>query len=115
MPPLHIEVFHPTNKNWVRVGEIHPTDPKGSMSDNKSDGNRDVYMFGCEPDDSKSTIYRSGAGVDTEVGVFREISMDPSRLEVVRELRNGESYEMDVNTDKSPEKKKVRFIHRKGV
>lgn len=114
MPPLHIEVFNPGNKEWVRAGEVHPTDPKGSMSDNKPNG-RDVYIFECAKDDSKSTIYRSGLGIDIEVGKFREISMDASRLEIVKELKDGESFEIEVKTDRSPEKRKIRFTHKKGI
>lgn len=116
MPPLHIEAFHSTNRNWFRLGEIHPTDPMASMSDNKPDGSRNIYMLKCARDDSGSTIFRSGAGVDTKVGRFREIiAMDTSKLEVVKELRDGESFEMDVKPDMSPASIKVRFTHKKGI
>lgn len=116
MAPLHIEIFHPEYKEWLRVGKVHPTDPPGSISDNKPDGKRDLYQFECEKDDSKSTIYRSGLGVDMEVGTrFREAIIDPSKLEIVKELKKGESFEMDVKSDKSPTSRKIRFTHNNEI
>lgn len=112
MPPLHIEVFHPVKRDWVEVGKVHSTDIPGSMSDNKPDGARDIYVFECAQDNSKSTIYRSGGGIDMEVGQFRETIMDTSKLEVVKELKDGESFEIEVKTDRSPVARKIRFTHR---
>jgi len=111
MSPLRIEAFNPVDKQWVRVGEVRPTDPPGSISDNKPDGKRDIFMFKCERDDSKSIIYRSGIGIDEEVGRFRVIT-DFSKLEVVKELKKGESFEMDIKTDKRPASRKIRFTHK---
>lgn len=111
MSPLHIEAFHPERKEWVRAGEVHPTDPLGSISDNKPDGKRYIYQFKCKIDDSKSVIYRSGVGIDAEAGRFRTIT-DFSKLEVVKELKRGESFEMDIKSDKSPISRKVRFTHK---
>ena len=53
MSPLNLEIYSP-NRTWIKVAEIRRGDLPGSISDNKSDGSRDVYMFGCLPDDSKS-------------------------------------------------------------
>lgn len=113
MSPLHVEVFHSIDKKWLRVGEVHSTDPAGSMSDNKPNGQRDLYRFECAKDDSKSTIYRCGISIDREIGVFREVLTDVSKMEVVKELKNEESFEINVKTDKSSESIKIRFTHRK--
>lgn len=113
MSPLRVEAFHPVEKEWVRIEpELKPGDPSGSMSNNNEDGSRDLYLFECADDDSKSIIYRSGFGTDVDLGAKRVVSMDPSKLEVVKELKRDESYEMEFNTDQSPEPRKVRFTHR---
>lgn len=67
MSPLRVEVYNPGAKRWFLTGEVKPGGPPGSISDNKLDGSRDVYIFWCAPDDSQSTIYRSGFGVDVEL------------------------------------------------
>ena|SRR3972149_9572994 len=110
MSPLEVEVFNSTSKNWVRVSSVLPEDPPGSVSDNKPDGGRDVYMFKCEGDDSKSTRYRSKFGVDTEWGRFREI--DTTGFEVVKELKKGESFELSLKTDVSAIPRRVRFTQK---
>lgn len=113
MAPLNIEVFHPIEKEWIKAGEVKPTDPPGSVSDNKVDGSRDVYLFKCEADNSKSIIYRSKFGIDREIGNnLREVLTDPSQLEIIKELKKGETHEMKVKTDKSPEPKLIRFTHK---
>ena len=113
MSPLRIEAYNPEVDKWAFVGEIKPNDPPGSVSDNKPDGKRDVYLFECEKDDSKSIIYRSGFGADIELegGKLRKVEMDPSRLEVVKEIKPGESHEMTIKTDRSPVPVLLRFTH----
>lgn len=115
MSPLRIEAYNSERSRWIQVGEVKPGDPPGSISDNKSDRTRDIYLFGCAPDNSKSIIYRSGLGLDTEVerGRLRVIMPDPSRLEIVKELNPGESYEMTIKTDRNAEPRQIRFTHRK--
>lgn len=111
MSPLKVEVSR-TGTEWVQAGPlIKPGDPSGSMSNNKEDGSRELYFFECSPDDSRSTIYKSGAGFDVDLGLLRASEIDTSRLEVIRELLKGETYEMEVKTDRSLEKIKVRFTH----
>lgn len=51
---LRIEIYH--SNTWVNVAELKRGDPLGSISDNKADGSRDIYMFECLADDSVSTI-----------------------------------------------------------
>lgn len=110
-----METFHPIDQKWIRVIAVHPTDPMGSLSNNKSDGSRDLYLYECAKDDSKSTIYTSGVGADAEAGRFRAVLLNRSKLKVVKELREGEVFEMEVVTDRVKEKRKVRFTHKKGI
>lgn len=106
MAPLGIEVY--ADNKWKPIGKVKPTDQPGSMSDNK-DGRREVYIFQCAADDSGSTIYRSKLGADAEFGPNRELLT--TGLEVVKELKKGDQYEKDFNTDISPELRRIRFTH----
>ncbi len=110
MSPLKVERYSSTLGDWGELGEVLPHDPPGSLSDNKPDGTRDLYVFTCEPDDSKSTLYRSKAGVDTRWGRFR--AFDSTGLEIVKELQRGESVELTVKTDNSPKLIQYRFTHK---
>ncbi len=81
------------------------------LCSNKPDGTRDIYMFECAPDGSGSTIYRSGFGVDMETARTRVVVPDPSRLETVKRLEKGESFEMAIKIDRNSEPRRVRFTH----
>ena len=109
MSPLNLEIYSP-NRTWIKVAEIRRGDLPGSISDNKSDGSRDVYMFGCLPDDSKSVIYRLKAGLDKEIGPLRAITT--KGVDIVTEIRRGDKpYKMEIKTDKSHQTRKIRFTH----
>ena len=103
---LRLEKY--VEKDWVRVGELLPGMRPGSMSDNKLDGSRDIYMFRCEEDNSKSVIYRS-------VGGYLEIqtvsALHSKGLVIVRELTLlRPSYEMEIRTSQK-NAVKIRFTH----
>ena len=106
---LNLEVYNIKKSKWIKVGCINPGDLPGSMSDNKSGGTRDVYIFECLSDNSKSIIYRSKSGTDTENERLRKITT--SELETIKELRKGEYYEMKIMTDRSLEARLIRFLH----
>jgi hypothetical protein len=88
-----------------------PGDPPCSLSNNKPDGSSEIILFGCFPDDSKTIIVRSRAGIDIEFDSIREVRSVPGALEVIRELNHGESFEMDIVTD-SGAKRRIRFTHK---
>ena len=73
MAPLDAEVYDKKSDKWVRFGTLRPGDRPASMSDNKPDGSRDLYMAECSPDDTHSTIYRSKAGLDIDMGNLRAV------------------------------------------
>jgi len=97
MSPLSIEVLHNVNKQWIKLGEVGPLDKPGSLSNIKSKGKKDTYLFKCEKDDSKSVIYRSES----------KNVIDFSKLEIVREVKKGKSFIINMKTDGNA--KKIRF------
>jgi len=111
MSPLSLEAYAPEGR-WAKVGNVNPGDPPGSISHNKPDGGRELYLFECSQDDTHSIIYRSPLGLDIAMGKSRQVFTDTSSWEVLRELRKGdEPYEMTVKMDRSPEARLIRFIH----
>ncbi len=111
MASLTLEVYA-TADEWKKIGELKPGDPIGSISNNKPNGTRDIYMFECLPDGSKSIIYRSKAGIDIEYGLTRMVTTEGA--EVIKELRIGdEPYIMEVSTDRSPKsRRQIRFTYK---
>lgn len=114
MSPLEISVY--AMNEWGKVGEVGPDSPPGSMTNIREDGRRELYLFECSSDDTKSTIYRSGLGVDYEIPEQqgRMVTSNPSRTETLKELTEGETYELWVHTEKSPEPRLIRFKHKQA-
>ena len=107
---LRLELYV-EGREWVKVGELLPGDRHGSISDNRPDGKRDIYLFQCEVGNSKSVIYRSTVGLDFEVKHLRVTSTQG--LEVIKELTSLQpTYEMEVKTDQSSASKRIRFTHK---
>lgn len=100
MSPLNVEVLHNVNNQWIKLGEVGPLDKPGSLSNIKSREKKDIYLFRCEKDDSKSVIYKSE---NKNVADF-------SKLEIVQEVKKGESFIINIKTDGNA--KKVRFSQR---
>lgn len=111
MAPLELEIRHPLTKEWVKAGEVKPGDQPGSISDNIQQG-RQVYLFSCKKDDSGSIIYRSKLGVDVDLSNTARLVSNLTGFETVKELSKGESFEMSVKTDRSPEPRHIRFTHK---
>lgn len=110
--PLRLELRDPNNAHrWIVVGTLMPGQPSGSVSNNTPEG-RDIYLFACLEDGSKSVIHKSDMGVDIETAQVREI-VNLTGFSVVKELREGETYEMDIRSDQSPETRHIRFTHTK--
>ena len=99
MAPCELE-FRPRGQNqWLKVGTVSPGDPLGSISD-VSKGQRDVYLFECSPDDSKTTIYKSRLGVDWNIDEHTRAITPLEKMESVQELKKGESFELEVTTER---------------
>ena len=106
MSKLLLEIGDDKN-DWTKIGEVMPGNPPGSLSNNKPDGTRDIYLFECSADGSKSSIYRSKSGADYALNPTRIVNT--SGVDVVKELRIGESYELSIKTDRSPKPRRIRF------
>lgn len=111
MSPLKVEIYRPLSTAWQLVAELWSNDPYGSISDNLADGTRNVYTFGVNRDDATAFIERSILGLDVEYESQR--ALDSSGFETTALLNDGESYEMEVKTDRSPEPRKIRFSYSK--
>src|SRR3989344_5798873 len=108
---LGVEVYNAMAKDWVQLPELKPGDRPGSVSQNKPDGTREVYLFECAPDNSHSTIYRSKLGADAATPDTRIVTTEG--LEIIKELRRGEEpYVLTLLTDISPQRKIIRFTHK---
>ena len=111
MPPLEFEVHNQQAKQWAKIGDIKPNDRPGSISDNTPQG-RQVYLFSCKKDDSGSIIYRSKFGMDVDLSDTARLINNLTGFETVKELTRGQSFEITVKTDRSPEPRKIRFTHK---
>ena len=108
MSPLRVEIYT-EDCGWVKVNDLAPGRRPGSLSDNH-DGQRDLYIFECSKRDSKSVIYRARNTADVEVGDLRAILASPD-IEIVKELEKGEEYELEIQTDHSSVKRRIKFRH----
>ncbi|MFH1630862.1 MAG: hypothetical protein ABIA21_01405 [Candidatus Aenigmatarchaeota archaeon] len=109
MSPLRVDIYKSDPGEWIEMGRVSPGDRPGSISDNNQTG-RDVYLFECRPDDSKSIIYKSGLGFDVEVRNTRAI-VDPQGMEIISVLgKTSEPHELEV-TPSCGVKIKLRFTH----
>jgi hypothetical protein len=106
--PLQIEVLDYFSKRWLRLPVISPKDRAGSFSDTMGN-QRQVYHFECDKSDGSSRIYRSKGGFDFKAGEGRVISSES--FELIRELKRGEIYVMQIQPDNNPNQVKVRFTH----
>lgn len=115
MSPLRVEVYNPEISKWVQAGqELGPQDQLGTISSNLPDGTREVYQFLCAEDDSHSIIQRLPIGIDVEIGHLR--ILDPQNVANairVATLRKGDPpHRLTVLTDRSPQRRIIRFTHR---
>lgn len=113
MSPLRIEAYRGDTSEWVSVGEVKPTDPPGTMSNNLPDGRREIYHFSCASDDSNSVIRKLPFGIDIANDQQRIISESQiERAEVEATLKKGgEPYKISIKTDKNPQRIIFRFTH----
>ncbi len=111
MSPCELEIRAPASEKWIRLGQLNPGRKPGSFSNIREDEVREIVLFECAEDDSETRIFRSGLGIDWEAGNLRGVIPDPELLELVRTLKAGESYEMNITTDRGT-KAVVRFTHK---
>ncbi len=113
MSPLNIEVYNPAREKWVKVGERRPNEPLGYISQNKPDGIREIYLFGCNPDNVESVILKSKSGLDIADPSISIV--DTAGFEEIARLKDGESHTLSIKTDVSDTRRMVRFTHALGT
>jgi hypothetical protein len=111
MAPCEFEIRAPDSEKWIKIGQLNPLNRPGSFSNIREDEVREIVLFECSNDDSETRIFRSGLGIDWEAGDLRGIAPYPELLELVKTLKKGESYEMNITTDRGT-RAVVRFSHR---
>lgn len=67
MMPLALFIGPTEAGPWVAVQPVRPGGPPGSLSDHTS-GRREILLFWCDADDTRSFVAVSKGGVDFEVG-----------------------------------------------
>ena len=108
---LIFEGYHPERREWVILSELSPGDRPASLSQNKPDGMREVYLFECAPDDSCSIINRSTGGIDAANSNVRVVGTQ--ELELVKKLRRGEEpYTLTMLADGDTQGRIFRFSHK---
>lgn len=111
MSPCEVETRAPGSEKWIKIGQVGPGDRPGSFSNIREDGIREIVLFESSKDDSETRIFRSGLGIDWEAGDLRGVIPDTELLELVKTLKKGESYEMNISTDRGT-KAVIRFTHK---
>lgn len=109
--PLKLD-FSVPGSPWVPFGEVKPTDPAGSMSNNLADGRRKLIIFSCALDDSHSRIERSPENLDLEKDTDRVIWA--THTELIAVLKDGERHQMEIRTDRGVSSQ-LRMTHTKAV
>lgn len=105
--PLQLSVYSPVG--WVVVGNVLPGE-SGSLSDTLESGKREVYDFRCTLGDERSVITKLRGGFDLETGKLRVyLAEDLTEGELIKTLAKGESIEMALKPDASPERRLVKF------
>ncbi|MFZ5933051.1 MAG: hypothetical protein ACOYT7_03195 [Patescibacteria group bacterium] len=112
MAPCEVEFRLQGREEWVRLRQLNSGEAPGSFTD-VSKGGREVYLFECSPDDSFTIIYRSKSGIDYDLGTRGEerVVVPTEKPEVVKVLSKGESYEIEVTTERG-RTGTFRFAHK---
>ncbi len=96
-------------EEWAPVGELHPGDKYGSISDQLDDGSSDAYIFGIDPIENVGEIKRSIGGICIDTSETRELKS--IGLELVARLDPGEHHEMMIKTRRSAGTLLIRFTY----
>jgi hypothetical protein len=108
MAPLSLEVYVADN-HWKEIAQLGPKNRPGSIS-NTLNESREIYMFECLNDNSKSLIYKAKKDINLELNLIRII--DSENLEIIKELKKGdEPYKINIKTDRDSQSRIIRFTH----
>ena len=111
MAPCEVETRAPDSEKWIKIDQLNPLDRPRSFFNIREDEVREIVVFKCSEDGSETRIFRSGLQVEWEAGDLRGIFPYPELLELVKTLKKGESYEMNITTDRG-RRAVMRFTHK---
>lgn len=106
--PLLFEVWDERRSAWTEGSQLIAGERPASISSTSVVGGRQVHHFECALDDTHSTISVFSPGVDAEAGERRVANGDVVKL---RDIADGEEYEMKIHTDRSLVPRKMRVRH----
>ena len=94
MSPCEVEGRPQGQNEWFEINSLVPGDKPGIIT-NGSGGEKQIFIFRCDPDGSSTTVYRSGFGSDFALENSVPKLLKPlTELEVVTKLKKGESIEI---------------------
>ena len=96
MSPCEVEVRAPGSEKWIKFGQLSPGRRLVSFPNIREDGVREIVRFECSKDGTETRIFRSGLGIEWE---REEPSSTLELLQLVKTLKKGETYEMNITTD----------------
>lgn len=111
MSLCEVEVRARGSEKWIKLGQLNPGRRPISFSNIREDGVGEIILFECSKDNSETRIFRSGLEIEWEREVSREIFSDLELLQLVKTLKRGETYQMNITTDWG-RRAVIRFTHR---
>jgi hypothetical protein len=111
--PLIFEIWDAENAVWKERGQIIPGDQPGSVSNFTVLGGREIIIFACDLEDDSSGIYKSAAGVDVGFQNLRAMESIPGQRKLLKELKDGDEFEMSALTDRALVPVRLKFRHQK--
>lgn len=113
MSPLEMKGYRKDAGDFVHHALFEPGE-SGRITNNLPNGEKELYRFSCLPDGSKSVIEKSKRGFGIAfAGAGQPLSAGHSlEWTLVRELRRGEFFDIQVITDFNPNLRTVRFEHK---
>ena len=97
MSPCEVEVRARGSEKWIKFGQLNPGRRPVSFANIREDGVGENILFKCSKDNSETRIFRSGLGIEWE---REEPSSTLDLLQLVKTLKKGETYEIDITTDR---------------
>jgi hypothetical protein len=107
---LLFEVRMAAGGDWVTLGTLTPETLEGSVTD-ITGGGRDILLFRC--DGARSVVSRLADPPAFDAGPLRAVRLPITGREILADLGDGHSYELDVISEKR-RGYRARWTHRGG-
>ncbi len=112
--PLQVEIYNPLrdeNERWETLHTVYPGDKVMGFDKYNEDGPKEVFVVGCELDDSVCTIFKAKPTLDISWPERRVIAAPDEEIEVYQELKRGELIVVEGLSESGIDMRLVRFIH----